>query len=281
VTRRDAGASGRLASELVTRPVNIDARVRGCRSCDSSGESGKHSERQTNRAADPLSLLQLVANVPPISNRIRNAPTSWVTAPFPSDTCYTCVVNTTRRRAVEFTSGSVALDLVDTVAARANSPRDLLKTPSDLAQWLKGSGLVRSLVLIDEHLLADTRDLREAVFRAASRAIDGKPMTSSDRRLLNRWAARMPLAPQLTQAGAVRWRADEPGPAAIVTIARDAVVLLGGELKGRLRRCRRCRMIFVDRSRPGQRRWCSSAAGCGNKERLARRRSHRAGRPSA
>lgn|GEM_PF-1332185 len=209
------------------------------------------------------------------------APTSWVTAPFPSDTCYTCVVNTTRRRAVEFTSGSVALDLVDTVAARANSPRDLLKTPSDLAQWLKGSGLVRSLVLIDEHLLADTRDLREAVFRAASRAIDGKPMTSSDRRLLNRWAARMPLAPQLTQAGAVRWRADEPGPAAIVTIARDAVVLLGGELKGRLRRCRRCRMIFVDRSRPGQRRWCSSAAGCGNKERLARRRSHRAGRPSA
>jgi predicted RNA-binding Zn ribbon-like protein len=223
-----------------------------------------------------------VCQVP--GTKIGRAPDSLVSGvvngPPDLDTCYTCVVNTTSPRVVEFTSGSVALDLVDTVAARPDTPRDLLKSPSDLARWLKEAGLVRSLVSIDEHLLTDTRDLREAVFRAASQAIDGKPVTSFDRMLLNRWAAREPLAPQLTQTGAVSWRADELGPAAVATIARDAVVLLGGDLKGRLRRCERCSMIFVDRSRLGQRRWCSSAVGCGNKDRLARHRSGRAGKAS-
>lgn len=196
------------------------------------------------------------------------------------DACYTCVMEmkASGSRAVEFVSGSAALDLVDTVASRADAPRDLLSNPSDLARWLKEASLVQSLVPTGEDLLEEARVLREAVFRTASRAIDDKPPALSDRSLLNGWASQNPLAPQLTRAGVVTWRAEDPGRAALVTIARDAVVLVGSDLRRQLRRCEGCSMIFVDRSRPGKRRWCSSAAGCGNKERLDRSRSKRAGR---
>jgi predicted RNA-binding Zn ribbon-like protein len=64
--------------------------------------------------------------------------------------------------------------------------------------------------------------------------------------------------------------------ACLSTIARDAIDLLSGPLAGRVRECAApdCALLFVDKSRPGRRQWCSME-GCGNrrKTRAYRRRS--------
>ncbi|MDQ6779397.1 MAG: CGNR zinc finger domain-containing protein, partial [Actinomycetota bacterium] len=72
-----------------------------------------------------------------------------------------------------------------------------------------------------------------------------------------------------------------PVEATLATIARDAVDLLSGPLAGRIRECSApdCALLFVDASRPGQRRWCSSE-GCGNRTRTKSYRQRRKGRES-
>lgn len=60
--------------------------------------------------------------------------------------------------------------------------------------------------------------------------------------------------------------------AVLSTIARDAIALLSDGGADRIRRCDGCAMWFLDRSRPGKRRWCSSSIKCGNRDRLHRYR---------
>jgi predicted RNA-binding Zn ribbon-like protein len=64
--------------------------------------------------------------------------------------------------------------------------------------------------------------------------------------------------------------------AALSTVARDSIDLFTGAFADRLRECDspECALLFVDTSRPGRRRWCSSDA-CGSKDRSAAcRRRH-------
>jgi predicted RNA-binding Zn ribbon-like protein len=66
---------------------------------------------------------------------------------------------------------------------------------------------------------------------------------------------------------------------ALSAVARDAVDLLAGPDRNRIRRCGRCTLHFVDRSRPGNRRWCSMEL-CGNQskaEAFRARQKHRKG----
>jgi len=60
------------------------------------------------------------------------------------------------------------------------------------------------------------------------------------------------------------------------TIACDALDLLCGPLAGRIRECSApaCALLFVDASRPGRRRWCSTEA-CGNRVRTKAYRRRR------
>jgi predicted RNA-binding Zn ribbon-like protein len=52
----------------------------------------------------------------------------------------------------------------------------------------------------------------------------------------------------------------------VSAIARDAIDLVAGPHAERIRECAAddCSLIFVDLSRPGQRRWCSMER-CGNR----------------
>lgn len=114
--------------------------------------------------------------------------------------------------------------------------------------------------------LIDCKDLREGVYRAASRVIDGRPIAASDRRLINRWAKEAPLVPSLRSDGSMTLEVRGNGiRSALATIARDAIEVLSAD-DGRLRRCEGplCSLLFYDESRPGSRRWCSTAR-CGNR----------------
>ena len=83
--------------------------------------------------------------------------------------------------------------------------------------------------------------------------------------------------------GALTLAAAGPDPAAsaLSAVARDAIGLFTTTDARRLRECAspECGLLFLDTSRPGRRRWCSSTAG-GGKARAAAYRQ-RQGRPQA
>jgi predicted RNA-binding Zn ribbon-like protein len=60
----------------------------------------------------------------------------------------------------------------------------------------------------------------------------------------------------------------DPVAAALARIARETVEFMTGAELGRLRSCAGCTLLFIDRSRPGTRRWCSMER-CGNRSKTA------------
>jgi predicted RNA-binding Zn ribbon-like protein len=182
------------------------------------------------------------------------------------------------RDGFRFRADRLCLDLCATVGKRASaSPVELLATPVDLARWLRVAGLATGEAPpISERELADARALREALYRLAQATIngaaDGAATIEADRALVNRWAARQGLAPQLTPAVpesaalGMSWTHGS-ARACLATIAQDGVMLLAGPLAERVRRCAACTILFVDLSRGGTRRWCSMAA-CGNRAKV-------------
>jgi predicted RNA-binding Zn ribbon-like protein len=178
-----------------------------------------------------------------------------------------------------FKSGRLCLDFVATVGERWRRCFERLRVPEDLGRWLVEASLLAAAPRVEQSQLEDARRLRESIYRLARRAGKGIP-DQRDVREINRWAAKPPLAPQLTSGGrTVTWVAARPVEAALATIAHDAADLLSGPLATRVRECAApdCALLFVDTSRPGRRRWCSMDA-CGNRIKTAAyRRRHPAG----
>jgi predicted RNA-binding Zn ribbon-like protein len=162
-------------------------------------------------------------------------------------------------------SGRLCLDFVATVGERWRRSFERLLAPEDLARWMVGTGMLREPPTVSRRQLAAASVLREAINQLARPGVQSQP---GDREELNRWAARAPLAPRLTEGGKLLWVAARPVEGMLATIARDAVDLLSGPLAGRIRECATadCALLFVDASRPGRRQWCSSEA-CGNRVR--------------
>jgi predicted RNA-binding Zn ribbon-like protein len=173
----------------------------------------------------------------------------------------------------EFISGSQCLDFVDTLGNRRAEPVERLAAPADLDRWLRAAGLGgpfrRKSTSVD---LASARTLRDAVFRFAMSAIEDAPPGVRDIRTINRWAMRMPLRPTIA-GDRIQMTAKQPIEAALSTIAAEAIEMVLGPQRSRIRVCPECRMVFVDTSRPGKRRWCSSASGCGNRAKVRAHRS--------
>src|SRR5436305_11442340 len=114
----------------------------------------------------------------------------------------------------------VCLDFVATVGERWRRSFERLRGPEDLARWLVESGLLEDPPPVSGRQLAAGRDLREAINRLARPGVEPK---AGDRTELNRWAARAPLAPQLTERDAVSWISKRPVEPASAAIAGDAV----------------------------------------------------------
>ena len=162
-------------------------------------------------------------------------------------------------------SGRLCLDFVATVGERWRRSFERLLEPADLARWMVQSGMLREPPSVSPRQLASGQALREAINALTRPGVQPHPR---DREEVNRWAARAPLAPQLTEGGELERIAIRPVEAMLATIARDAVDLLSGPLAGRIRECAApdCALLFVDASRPGRRQWCSTG-GCGNRVR--------------
>jgi len=171
-----------------------------------------------------------------------------------------------------FDAGSLSLNFAATVRHRGSEPRDLLSTPDALERWFHLAGLAVPDVASKDHDEAVL--IREAIHDAVRSAIlDAKPKKTDIRRI-NEAAAFPPAVPQLhAAADRIQWETKHPVKAALAVIARDAVTLMGGADRDRLKMCNgnSCQMLFVDHSPTNRRRWCAMSI-CGNREKI---RTHR------
>jgi predicted RNA-binding Zn ribbon-like protein len=179
-----------------------------------------------------------------------------------------------------FRSGRLCLAFCATVGERWRRGFERLRVPDDLARWYAVAAVAGPPVPVSGADLEHARVVREAIYRSAMAVIGGEALTTGDEEIINRSAAAPPPVPHLA-VGTVKLTAAGPDPAAsaLSAVARDAIDLLAGPRAERLRECAspECGLLFLDVSRPGQRRWCSSNA-CGGNARAAAYRQRRARR---
>ncbi|WP_166462901.1 CGNR zinc finger domain-containing protein [Amycolatopsis acidicola] len=172
-----------------------------------------------------------------------------------------------RRAGFPFRSGRLCLDFVATVAKRGMGDRELLTGPAALRTWLHVAELPAARGSVTEADLRRVRELREAIHTLTRRHVDGLTPDPAAIEIIN--AAALSAAPPAllgSDAHTLLPPADAPLEGILAMLARDTIDLFGGPLQHRIRACigHDCSLFFVDRSRPGNRRWCTMAA-CGEK----------------
>ncbi len=169
-----------------------------------------------------------------------------------------------------FRSGRICIDLVHTGGDGPLARWELLRGDDDLTGWL--ARITGALLIAARGALGRARRLRAALLDATSARAAGREPPSAAVAAINAAAAAPPLVPRLGPDGTAD---TAPGTVAqaLSSIARDAVDLLGGPLRDRIRVCAAddCGLLFVDASRPGRRRWCSME-WCGNRSKMRARR---------
>jgi predicted RNA-binding Zn ribbon-like protein len=172
-----------------------------------------------------------------------------------------------------FGLGHVALDFLATLGGRPGNRVERLAVPGDLSRWMAEAGIAAAPSATGK-LLDDARELREAIRRLLECALQGGRPDASDAGLVNEWARRPVAAPQIGPDFACVLVGPDPVAGALARIARDSVEFMTGPEIARVRSCAGCTLLFIDRSRPGTRRWCSMER-CGNRDKTARYRQSR------
>lgn len=186
-----------------------------------------------------------------------------------------------------FDPGALCLEFLTSGGPGIGARFEVLHRPADLADWLGRSRLRLDPARVDVDLaeLAAARRLRDALWRLVCARTGTRPpattptdfdATPGDLDTLNEAAAAAPLAPRLDADGTRHWVLPASGQQALASIARDAIDLFSGPYADRIRECgaHNCYLVFVDTSRPGQRRWCSMER-CGNRHKVRSLRARR------
>jgi predicted RNA-binding Zn ribbon-like protein len=164
----------------------------------------------------------------------------------------------------------------------AHAGGDELATARQLKDWMQARGLLRKGERIDGVDHHRALALREAVRSFLKIATEDGQGSAAALRRFNEASADFPLVLGVSSAGAVTL---QPAPRAsgLARILAELQLLADTDRLGRLKMCASddCRWIFFDRSKPGNRRWCSSAL-CGNRQKTrAYRERQRQSPPNA
>jgi predicted RNA-binding Zn ribbon-like protein len=169
--------------------------------------------------------------------------------------------------------GHVTLDFLATLGGQPGNRIERLAAPRDLGRWL-AEARIADVPRASRELLDNARELREAIRRVLDCACEGGRARASDLELVNNWARSPVPAPQIGSDFARLSVGPDPVTGALAHIARESVELVTGPELARVRRCAGCTLRFIDRSRPGTRRWCSMDR-CGNRNKTAHYRQKR------
>lgn len=168
----------------------------------------------------------------------------------------------------ELIGGHLALDLVNTVAWRLDPGRtvDRFADLSNVERWLAAAGVSTDRAVVTRRLRDDLVAARGIAYDVlACLAVGDRPGGVAIDALHGLVAAVVRSAS--VEMSPFGWRADDPADAVRLAVWR----LFEDEDLSRLRRCGDdgCGWLFLDRSKNGSRRWCSSA-DCGNRARARR-----------
>lgn len=175
-----------------------------------------------------------------------------------------------------FRGGRICLDFVATLGSRRRLRIERLRSTTDLQRWFSQAGFGPGPWPCTRGELQEATALREAIYEAAT-GDPGSAVVARAATTINSCAAKSPLIPQLAKDGSASFVAPgDPIAGAFSTIARDAIELLSSPLRSRLRECEGgdCSLLFLDVSRPGNRRWCSMEV-CGNRDKANSLRAKR------
>lgn len=172
------------------------------------------------------------------------------------------------------------MELLVTGGPGAYAVWEMLHEPADLAEWLTSSRLaaVAPLSAADFQItpldLARIREFRDSLWHVAEAVIRGERPSGADLLVINDGAARRPVPHLDPTTMTFAWRTPVHGVQVLGAAAADAIDVLAAAPQGRLRQCAgdNCPLLFVDTSRPGNRRWCSMQR-CGNRAKVAAHRT--------
>jgi predicted RNA-binding Zn ribbon-like protein len=145
-------------------------------------------------------------------------------------------------------------------------PSDELKTPAQLNNWMRERGLLNkndSIASVDHRRALE---LRGALRRYVQLTPGSRPGAQKLAEDLNRLTAYFSLAVKINRHGAVELQPTQRGGGLARVLAEFFSLAVSGRLD-HLKMCSsdECHWIFFDRSKPGNRRWCSSLR-CGNRQ---------------
>jgi predicted RNA-binding Zn ribbon-like protein len=158
-----------------------------------------------------------------------------------------------------------------------HEPGDELATPALLQKWLQAHGLLGRGVKVSPAAHREALELRDALRMFLSATPAERASTAGP---LETLATRFPLGITASQDRVLDLRPIAVrATSGLGNVLVEVVRLLDGGRLGRVKTCDsdECRWIFYDRSKPGNRRWCSSDR-CGNREKTRTYRDrHRLG----
>ncbi|MDF0730109.1 ABATE domain-containing protein [Pseudomonas entomophila] len=172
-----------------------------------------------------------------------------------------------------FRSGTPALFLVETFGEWTRRRYDRIMNAQVWNDWLQQINYPPVTEPVSANDLEQMRDLRRAIYGLAQARVKGVAPLPTDVRAINQYAEHPVPVAQLAADGHTRQMPVRiTQPQVLSMLARDAIELFSGEHAERVRECAShiCPVIFVDRSRRGDRHWCST--NCGARHATARYR---------
>lgn len=165
---------------------------------------------------------------------------------------------------LKYRAGTPCLYLVETLGEWTGRRFERIRDGAVWREWLGHVGLPLPDRPASEKDLAQMRALRAAIFDVVQDVRRKKTPPAASLECINYWAGCAP--PPVALDGSATRLAPRQGITQrqiLSLIARDAVALLSGPLRERIRECASatCPVLFVDRSRRGDRIWCSPTCG--------------------
>src|SRR4051812_25601972 len=179
-----------------------------------------------------------------------------------------------------FDSGSLALDFAYTGGLDSEVDEwETIRDADGLNAWLT-ERFPEVAPTAGEREVRDANALRAAIGRLARQASRNADFSPDDVDVVNLFAATPDIPPALAGGARQAGRTNARPHQALGSLARDAVRLFGPDIGGRIRECSAedCRLVYLDTSRSGTRRWCSMQR-CGNRAKVRAHRARAAGRP--